>query len=177
MAARQQRGDQPKEIKCDQCNQCFPADVDERILVHHIKTDHIVKPSSAEQSNNNKKGKRKYIFECPFCDLKIKGMERLKTHLESTHIKKKYKCNQCEKGYTTQGSLTVHKAKEHEGKRYPCDYCNHQAKEAGALQNHLDAKHNGIVYQCDECPFESSSKNNLRRHKSSMHINIFNTSF
>ena len=31
-----------KEMKCDQCDDRFPVDVDEGVLVHHIKTTHMV---------------------------------------------------------------------------------------------------------------------------------------
>ena len=32
-----------RTIKCDQCKKEFPANVDESVLVHHIKTAHMVK--------------------------------------------------------------------------------------------------------------------------------------
>ena len=164
MAARVQKGVQAKPIKCDQCGKGFPANVNEKVLVHHIKTAHNV--TELEQSIE------KVSFKCPFCDSNIVGLDSLRTH-KKTH-KKKYKCDKCEKEYTTQGSLTVHKAKEHEGKRYPCDYCDHQAKEAGALQIHLDAIHNGILYKCHECPFESTSKYYVKQHEGrKQHINTF----
>ena len=31
-----------KALKCDQCEDRFPVDVDEEVLVHHIKTTHMV---------------------------------------------------------------------------------------------------------------------------------------
>ena len=32
-----------RTIKCDQCKKEFPANVDESVLVHHIKTAHMTK--------------------------------------------------------------------------------------------------------------------------------------
>merc|ERR1719319_2073236 len=42
--ARISRPAAARTIKCDQCKKEFPANVDESVLVHHIKTAHMVKP-------------------------------------------------------------------------------------------------------------------------------------
>ena len=70
----------------------------------------------------------------------------LVTHLDTCGQEmqnKKYKCDQCEKGYRSKRYLNLHKAADHpeEGadvKQFPCDYlgCEKLYKSPDALRIH-----------------------------------------
>ena len=60
---------------------------------------------------------------------------------------KKYKCDECEKGYRSRKYLNLHKLEDHpvEGadvKQFPCDYigCEKISKSLDALRNHKKLK-------------------------------------
>ena len=88
------------------------------------------------------------IVKCPNEGCKYVSPQKciLVTHLETcgqTRQNKKYKCEQCEKGYRSKRYLNLHKAADHpeEGadvKQYPCDYlgCEKIYKSPDALRIH-----------------------------------------
>ena len=41
-----------KTIKCDMCKKEFPANVEESILIHHVKTVHMNKPAQQEKKKS-----------------------------------------------------------------------------------------------------------------------------
>ena len=68
-----------------------------RVYERHVKNYH--KPKDAEY---------------PHCHKKYKGVDHLKTHIETSHKKEKtYQCDQCGKFYASTKSLKAHKEEQH----------------------------------------------------------------
>jgi len=92
----------PREIKCDKCGKGFPSNVDESVLVHHIKTFHMTQPKQ---------------WACTKCD-KVLGSEvALKYH---TCSDVKFKCQDCNKLFMQKSTLMEHMAVSH-GPRDPIE--------------------------------------------------------
>ena len=92
------------------------------------------------------------IVECPNAECKYVAPQKciLVAYLETCGEEKqnkKYKCDQCEKGYRSRKYLNLHKHADHpeEGadvKQFPCDYiaCEKIYKSPDALRNHKISK-------------------------------------
>merc|ERR1719469_1709054 len=86
----------PKEIKCDKCGKAFPKNVDESVLVHHIKTFHMTAPAKQ--------------WACTKCS-KVLGSEvALKYH--SCQVDQ-FKCQDCNKLFMQKSTLMEHMAVAH----------------------------------------------------------------
>merc|ERR1719186_1569406 len=84
----------PREIKCDKCGKAFPRNVDESVLVHHVKTFHL----------NPKK------WACTKCDKVLASEMALKYH---TCSDTKFKCQDCNKLFMQKSTLMEHMAVAH----------------------------------------------------------------
>ena len=97
------------------------------------------------------------IVKCPNAGCKYVASQKciLVTHLDTCGQEKqnkKYKCDQCEKGYRSKRYLNLHKAADHpeEGadvKQFPCDYlgCEKIYKSPDALRIHKKLKGHYVV--------------------------------
>jgi len=86
-----------KSIKCDMCKKEFPANVDESILIHHVRTVHM--------------NKQKEKFVCPKCERAFPTALALKYHkcLGLEH----YQCPECDKLFMLKSTLVQHQAVAH----------------------------------------------------------------
>merc|ERR1719277_2837370 len=85
-----------KSIKCDMCKKEFPVNVDESVLINHIKTVHM-----------NKKSDENLI--CNKCDRKMPTATALKYHTCS----ERYQCPDCNKMFMQKSTLIEHQAVAH----------------------------------------------------------------
>merc|ERR1719412_2251877 len=84
-----------RTIKCDQCKKEFPANVDESVLVHHIKTAHMVKAQET--------------FACDKCEKVLPTATALKYHTCAD----RFQCNECNKLFLQKSTLIQHQAVAH----------------------------------------------------------------
>merc|ERR1719412_1427147 len=84
-----------RTIKCDQCKKEFPANVDESVLVHHIKTAHMVKAQET--------------FACEKCEKVLPTATALKYHTCAD----RFQCNECNKLFMQKSTLIQHQAVAH----------------------------------------------------------------
>ncbi|MHA1910753.1 MAG: C2H2-type zinc finger protein [Candidatus Kariarchaeaceae archaeon] len=67
-----------------------------------------------------------------------------------SHREKPYKCNICEKIFSTSGNLTNH-IRTHTGKKpYECNICKKRFSESGALTKHMSIHTRKKPYVCNE---------------------------
>ncbi|XP_036381781.1 zinc finger protein 646 isoform X2 [Megalops cyprinoides] len=92
-------------------------------------------------------------FSCKHCDTVWPSMPRLLEHME-THYQKeeerKFKCDQCGRGYRHPGSLTNHK-KTHDVGSFQCQVCSRKLSNLLALKNHLRLHTRGKNFCCSQC--------------------------
>jgi len=89
-----------KTIKCDMCKKEFPHNVDESVLINHVKTVHM-----------NKKSDENLI--CNKCDRKMPTATALKYHT----CTERYQCPDCNKMFMQKSTLIEHQAVAHRPKQ------------------------------------------------------------
>ena len=138
-------------------------------------------------------------FECTKCSNSYNNPKTLKAHIESIHVGKKFKCQQCSFsgyylykhvllqhgktkmcehcGYKTsqKSNLVSHKLAKHSNilnisaANLKCNTCNFTASKKGALRSHIHYKHEDRKYLCGVCAYTSVSKLDMNNHKRSEH--------
>ncbi|XP_041938869.1 zinc finger protein 646 [Alosa sapidissima] len=92
-------------------------------------------------------------FLCKHCGIVCSNMpsllEHMDTHLESEEDRK-FKCDECGRGYRHAGSLANHK-KTHEVGSFQCPICARQLSNSLALKNHLRIHTSRKKYSCMDC--------------------------
>ena len=64
----------------------------------------------------------------------------LTININSVHKGIKYKCDQCDKEFTTSAHRCVHIKSVHEHKKYPCTLNDYQAPQQQSLTKHKQAE-------------------------------------
>ncbi|XP_020493265.2 zinc finger protein 646 [Labrus bergylta] len=92
-------------------------------------------------------------FPCKQCSLIFPNMPSLQEHV-IVHLQqeedRRFKCDECGRGYRHAGSLANHK-KTHEVGSFQCDICGKENSNALALKSHLRIHNSQKKYSCDEC--------------------------
>ena len=92
-------------------------------------------------------------------------------HIEVIHEgKREFKCNYCEKTFTSKSNLQIHEGALHTGVLpYKCDFCNKMFARKSQLSNHKENQHPGhagpffVVEDVDSVQVsEASFEENLR---------------
>ncbi|XP_063078165.1 zinc finger protein 646 [Engraulis encrasicolus] len=95
-------------------------------------------------------------FVCKHCGVVCANMPSLLEHMEShqelaaTDEDRKFKCDECGRGYRHAGSLANHK-KAHEVGSFQCHICERQLSNSLALKMHLRIHTSRKKYACTEC--------------------------
>ncbi|XP_010887185.3 zinc finger protein 646 [Esox lucius] len=92
-------------------------------------------------------------FPCKHCGIVCSNMPSLLEHMES-HFQqeedRKFKCNECGRGYRHAGSLVNHK-KTHELGSFQCPICARKLSNPLALKSHLRIHTSQKKYSCTDC--------------------------
>ncbi|XP_022046584.1 zinc finger protein 646 [Acanthochromis polyacanthus] len=92
-------------------------------------------------------------FPCKQCGMVCHDMHELLEHMDA-HLQeeeeRKYKCDECGRGYRHAGSLANHK-KTHEVGSFQCNICGKENSNALALKSHLRSHTSQKKYSCAEC--------------------------
>lgn len=92
-------------------------------------------------------------FLCKQCGMLCPNMPSLIEHMD-THLQqeeeRKFKCDECGRGYRHAGSLANHK-KTHEVGSFRCNICGKENSNALALKSHLRSHTSQKKYSCAEC--------------------------
>ena len=110
-------------------------------------------------------------FKCEQCDKDFSTFKYLETHL-ATHKSCPKKCHQCDKMYKTLGSLKMHIATMHSERRLECDECEKMFSTIGRLNNHKKAVHVLKSFKCDQCKFRSKTNSELKKHINKVHNGV-----
>ncbi|XP_071393200.1 zinc finger protein 646 [Centroberyx affinis] len=92
-------------------------------------------------------------FPCKQCGMVCSNMPSLLEHMDS-HLRqeeeRKFKCDECGRGYRHAGSLANHK-KTHDVGSFQCQICGKENSNALALKSHLRSHTSQKKYSCTEC--------------------------
>lgn len=92
-------------------------------------------------------------FPCKQCGMVCSNMPSLLEHMDNHHQQeedRKFKCDECGRGYRHAGSLANHK-KTHEVGSFQCIICGKENSNALALKSHLRSHTSLKKYSCAEC--------------------------
>uniref|UniRef100_A0A8C2IBW9 Zinc finger protein 646-like n=1 Tax=Cyprinus carpio TaxID=7962 RepID=A0A8C2IBW9_CYPCA len=92
-------------------------------------------------------------FSCRHCGVVCASMPSLLEHTETFHQseeERKFKCDECGRGYRHAGSLANHR-KTHEVGSFQCHICSRKLSNALALKSHLRIHTSRKKYSCTEC--------------------------
>ncbi|XP_039598972.1 zinc finger protein 91 [Polypterus senegalus] len=92
-------------------------------------------------------------FQCKQCDTVCPTWPDMLEHVESHYLQdedRRFKCDQCGRGYRHAGSLVNHK-KTHEVGLFHCPICGRQLTNPLALKNHVRIHTQGKSFQCQVC--------------------------
>ncbi|XP_071319754.1 zinc finger protein 658B isoform X3 [Trachinotus anak] len=92
-------------------------------------------------------------FPCKQCGMVCPNMPSLLEHMDA-HLQqeeeRKFKCDECGRGYRHAGSLANHK-KTHEVGTFQCNICGKENSNALSLKSHLRSHTSQKKYSCAEC--------------------------
>ncbi|XP_026132011.1 zinc finger protein 850 isoform X1 [Carassius auratus] len=92
-------------------------------------------------------------FSCRHCGVVCASMPSLLEHTQTFHQseeERKFKCDECGRGYRHAGSLANHR-KTHEVGSFQCHICSRKLSNALALKSHLRIHTSRKKYSCTEC--------------------------
>lgn len=90
-------------------------------------------------------------------------LEHMDSHLHEEE-ERKFKCDECGRGYRHAGSLANHK-KTHEVGSFQCDICGKENSNALSLKSHLRSHTSQKKYSCAECGKAFRLATQLATHK------------
>ena len=162
--------------------------LDQQILA--VGRDNIYQNNIAEHFlNQSREGQQQHqkvkkSYDCKFCQKIFQGLNDLRRHITTQHLKfKGYKCSTCNKKFGLKHALQRHTKNVHEGvKDHICGVCAKAFKCSDALRNHISCVHDKVKpHVCDFvflngtiCGKAFNQKAHLRIHVSSVHENIKN---
>nr|XP_015834158.1 PREDICTED: zinc finger protein 234 isoform X41 [Tribolium castaneum] len=134
------------KVKCDQCGRGFYTMLDYK--------EHYARH----------KGLSHVCIHCGKNYLDKNGFRRhIRTH-DPNYVKPEYKCNLCEKVYTTRGGLNVHK-KLHQNVTYMCDICGKSVTSRTSLKQHMMLHTGEKPFVCEFCGKNFNKRMLLKTHE------------
>lgn len=138
----------PPEKRSLACNDCPDKKFTSKLnLDKHNKSCHSSKP-------------------CPHCGLVFKA-SNLRRHIDTTHLKKEYKCLQCDVVCNAKDSLRSHIRRVHNTEtahKYQCPHCQKHFADLSRYKRHLMVHDDSRPYCCETCNKRFREKTNLESH-------------
>ena len=104
-------------------------------------------------------------FKCVFCLKKFNGLIGLIEHLQTSHIKNRFKC--CNTIFGNIDLLKNHINRNHD-KEFKCDVCEKTFSKRHEREHHIDSAHRKIS-RCQICSNKFDSAKNLQIHLHFVH--------
>ena len=148
-----------------------PLTLTEKVEEKYVLSDQIsIKQAAQERIGTVVNSNGKY--KCEQCENTYASQGSLNKHKQTIHEGIKYDCYECEKRFTTQGILNKHILSVHEGVKYACDQCDSKASTEWNLSQHILDKHKGVKYSCNHCDYQATRRGNLKQHVKRLHSTL-----
>ena len=113
-------------------------------------------------------------YKCPLCPYTVGQSGNLYiNHIRRIHWKEDvYRCDPCQKPFTTPTEFKKHIQKIHEKKdlSVECDLCGKVLSSKNALYTHMKNVHEKVKkHTCEKCGFQVADKHQLRHHIQQVH--------
>ena len=153
------------------CSECGSMFSEQKSLTYHLEKMKIIRddgsvvfrcakftklPSMAGEHVH--KDDEANMFLCRICDYTSQSLTDTKRHIQRIHLgEKRYICNTCNRGFTSQPEVGRHLARDHNDTSFLGD-----SIDIGSLKPE--------TYKCQQCTYESPSRINVERHFSVVHL-------
>ncbi|KAG9272161.1 zinc finger protein 37-like [Astyanax mexicanus] len=186
------------DYSCEQCGQKFThlSYLKRHLLRHSDKRQHMCDQCGKgffhkyhlERHLLVHSGKMPYA--CDKCDATFNRTDYLSLHMRNVHLSedgeremkakpnKPFKCDICEKAFTTGTSLESHRRVHTGVTPYTCAICQRKFKQSSQMNAHVRTHSGEKPHTCDVCGIKFSRKNYVRIHKEKKHLanNVFQQS-
>ncbi|XP_063586762.1 uncharacterized protein LOC134764135 [Penaeus indicus] len=127
--------------------------------------------SSKDRHERKHKGKK--IYRCSQCQQVFNKAYILNRHRREVHaVKRPFKCDECDKDFTTSRNLQNHVGVHLAEKHHKCTHCDHTCHTASGLRTHIMEVHmgsRGRSFSCQECGEKFAKQYGLKRHMERKH--------
>ena len=164
------------DFNCDLCSKSFDnvANLKSHMKVHLSPRKKPRKQSLTSNVRALEKGEQENEEEIQFV-IKTKLNEDIESHLKDGE----YKCDTCEKIYSSEVRLRSHKRKTHGEKNYRCADCEYRCTSSNHLKRHIMAIHDDLrpkIHKCKSCGKSFHKEKSLNEHIKVFHTNERNYS-
>ena len=141
------------EFKCSKCDSIWGS---AEALHYHLFNTHVMR-----------------ACVCDICGAILTNYSYLGTHRSSHFNIKKWKCDQCDKSYTTKLAMESHYNAMHEQtQEFFCDHCDFKTFRKSDLSFHVKTKHIKDYFKCKVCDFASNSPKIVKSHMKKVHPGV-----
>lgn len=169
-----------KEIELFKCDKCNYSTTVKYYLKDHIKNMHSQNPVKCPVCTRvfaNMRSLKKHQLThddscslCETCGKLFKCQKAFKTHSkthEKDFVRNIFKCNECEKMFSSNFNLISHNKSEHAGvkKNFLCQTCGKSFTSKNTMLQHLNVHTGKRPYVCKQCGKDFSYESALRDHK------------
>ena len=107
---------------------------------------------------------------CSICDYANNLKGNLTRHLFVHGIGERFKCDKCDRDFTTKHSLEVHiRTHDKNEKKVSCQICQQKFSQKGHLTTHMQI-HEDKTIPCDQCSNMFGTERALKLHKKYVHV-------
>lgn len=148
------------EKKPKGCPYCRERFIHQNSLTGHIRLSH---PDKFWSYRNL--AKTRNTIKCPICH-KMLLKSSIKQHITIHSLKTNFKCNICNKGFSTNWNLKQHRWIHacRSTKPFKCKMCTAAFVREADFITHMNIHKSIRPYTCDHCGFQFSRKYNWLRH-------------
>ena len=149
-----------KPYPCGFCGKRFTSN---ESLNHHVKVHTKEKPYQSGFSHKQLSLKRKVDKRIGHKQLSLKS--KLDKRIGNTHTKRtEFKCEHCQKSFSSKSVLTVYIRTHTKEKPYQCEYCGKSCSQLSNLKLHIRIHTKERPYQCEHCEKCFIDSNKLKDH-------------
>lgn len=115
-------------------------------------------------------GRTNPTFECDACKATFRIKQMLITHIKNKHGgEKRYKCAQCDKGFSGTKSLYNHILLHTGRKPFSCEYCDQSFRRKDSRDLHHRKHTKEQPFLCQDCGQSFSTYTNRSKHRKKKH--------
>ena len=163
-----------ERFECKECGQRFQQ---RWRLTSHLDSHEINKPykcTICEKSFTKEAGLQLHVshhsekmFKCDVCGKCLMSRHHFDKHIQKHNVS--YKCDKCDKIYSTKGKLNAHIIVHSDNFPHKCETCGDTFKRKCGLKAHMERHRKGKPFKCEKCNKSFRSISSVKRHDNDVH--------